>query len=405
MPKEVMLRDCKWTAGPPKSPQNITNKGVWGTLWRGIENDIGAILGQHQDHQKGHKIESVKGPQSKQKPNIRDACWVFDDTKRPRQRGPKIPQKWVYRGEVSQGGVGQNAVALQLVSQLQLRVKRYSGPLSSTIAEMGHTLFWLDLLPWEWPLVLTCLCALKHATSAGTHASWPLEGSLKLFGPEMPTIRKASCPQFSTRDSGAGNGCANFMGAYFWVLSAGRPARPKNSPFGKGGGGCLGFLGRGGWKCQFFKWAWGLIRDYVWRKSLGAGLYYEVPAGQHPRDTALPEAPQGHLLLGGLLWVLPKKQPNLQRHTGNTPSHETNTYKQFARTCFLYSCGCEYRRGMYSHRHEFPQEIGKHLEHYSSKICSCIRASANTGPACIRAKSITQYFSCMYWFCHFCAGG
>ena len=32
------------------------------------------FLDQHQDHQKGHKNESVKGGKSKQKPNIWDAC-------------------------------------------------------------------------------------------------------------------------------------------------------------------------------------------------------------------------------------------------------------------------------------------------------------------------------------------
>ena len=39
----------------------------------------------------------------------------------------------------------------------------------------------------------------------------------------------------------------------------------------------------------------------------------------------------------------------------------------------------------------------------SSKIFSCIRTSANTGPTCIRAKiNSSRIFSCMY---RFCAGG
>ena len=53
---------------------------------------------------------------------------------------------------------------------------------------------------------------------------------------------------------------------------------------------------------------------------------------------------------------------------------------------FLHSHGCEYRRGMYSHRDEFPQESGEYVENDPSKSFSCIRASVNTGPACIRAK-------------------
>ena len=47
----------------------------------------------------------------------------------PDKGGPRYHKNGFYRGEVSQGGVGQNAVAVQLVSQLQLRVKRYGGPL------------------------------------------------------------------------------------------------------------------------------------------------------------------------------------------------------------------------------------------------------------------------------------
>ena len=36
----------------------------------------------------------------------------------------------------------------------------------------------------------------------------------------------------------------------------------------------------------------------------------------------------------------------------------------------------------------------------SSKIFSCICASANTGPTCIRANiNFPRFFSCMYWFC------
>ena len=57
---------------------------------------------------------------------------------------------------------------------------------------------------------------------------------------------------------------------------------------------------------------------------------------------------------------------------------------------------------MYLHRHELPK-YGRYEENCSSKIFSCIRASANTGPTCIGAKiNSPRIFSCMYWFC---AGG
>ena len=47
---------------------------------------------------------------------------------------------------------------------------------------------------------------------------------------------------------------------------------------------------------------------------------------------------------------------------------------------------------MYSHRIEFPHESSYSAENDPSKIFSCIRASANTGPACIRAKIIPPEF-------------
>ena len=42
---------------------------------------------------------------------------------------------------------------------------------------------------------------------------------------------------------------------------------------------------------------------------------------------------------------------------------------------------------MYSHRNEFPQELWLRCRRNPSKIFSFIRASANTGPACLRAKN------------------
>ena len=54
----------------------------------------------------------------------------------------------------------------------------------------------------------------------------------------------------SARNSGVGNGCANFMGAWhFLVVSAGKPPCPYNSSFE---GGCWGFLRRGVWEVPIF---------------------------------------------------------------------------------------------------------------------------------------------------------
>ena len=58
--------------------------------------------------------------------------------------------------------------------------------------------------------------------------------------------------KFSARNSGAGNGYANFMGAWhFLVLSAGKPHAHKILRFRGGEGGCQGFL-EGGGKRQFY---------------------------------------------------------------------------------------------------------------------------------------------------------
>ena len=49
------------------------------------------------------------------------------------------------------------------------------------------------------------------------------------------------------------------------------------------------------------------------------------------------------------------------------------------------------------------QSANTYFKNNSSKIFSCIRTSANTGPTCIRAKiNSSRIFSCMY---RFCAGG
>ena len=62
--------------------------------------------------------------------------------------------------------------------------------------------------------------------------------------------KKRDVHNISARNSGAGNGCADFMAAWhFLVLSAGKPHAHKIPPFR---GGVLGFFRRGGWKCQFY---------------------------------------------------------------------------------------------------------------------------------------------------------
>ena len=64
--------------------------------------------------------------------------------------------------------------------------------------------------------------------------------------------------------------------------------------------------------------------------------------------------------------------------------------------------------GMCEHRHYINtegkgQSANTYFKSNSSKIFSCIRTHANTGPTCIHAKfHSSRIFSCMY---RFCAGG
>ena len=62
---------------------------------------------------------------------------------------------------------------------------------------------------------------------------------------------------------------------------------------------------------------------------------------------------------------------------------------------------CEYRH--YINTEGRGQSANTYFKNNSSKIFSCIRTHANTGPTCIRAKiNSSRFFSCMY---RFCAGG
>ena len=62
---------------------------------------------------------------------------------------------------------------------------------------------------------------------------------------------------------------------------------------------------------------------------------------------------------------------------------------------------CEYRH--YINTEGRGQSANTYFKNNSSKIFSCIRTHANTGPTCIRAKiNSSRIFSCMY---RFCAGG
>ena len=64
------------------------------------------------------------------------------------------------------------------------------------------------------------------------------------------TQKKRGVHKISARNSGTGNGCANFMGAWhFLVLSAGKPPHAHKIPPSRGG--CRSFLEGGGGSANF----------------------------------------------------------------------------------------------------------------------------------------------------------
>ena len=73
--------------------------------------------------------------------------------------------------------------------------------------------------------------------------------------------KKPHVCNFSARNSGAGNGCANFMGAWhFLALSAGKPPMPIKVLVLGGGGFWNFFLKRGGESAKFIFMGVGIFR-------------------------------------------------------------------------------------------------------------------------------------------------
>ena len=86
-----------------------------------------------------------------------------------------------------------------------------------------------------------------------------------LFVCTTPYQKKSDVHKISARNSGAGNGCANFMGAWrFWALSAGKPHAHKISPFR--GGGVVGFLEGGGGSADFIFMGVGIFPTLVQKR-------------------------------------------------------------------------------------------------------------------------------------------
>ena len=97
---------------------------------------------------------------------------------------------------------------------------------------------------------------------------------------------ESSCSyNFFARNSGAGNGCANFMGAWKkCVLSAGKPHAHKSPRFRKGGGILVFFWGgrAGSADFIFMGASWEPARPL--QRSLGQKSLENVSRGLRPRD-------------------------------------------------------------------------------------------------------------------------
>ena len=102
-----------------------------------------------------------------------------------------------------------------------------------------QTIFFVMLLP----LACSCLEANKPRNLL-CKAIFPI------FCNFYKLQKRRGVHKISARNSAPGNGCANFMGAWhFLVLSAGKPPCPQNSPFRggfwvflEGGGGSANFI-------------------------------------------------------------------------------------------------------------------------------------------------------------------
>ena len=99
---------------------------------------------------------------------------------------------------------------------------------------------------------------------------------MRFFVKNSLNQKKRDVHKISARNSGAGNGCANFMDAWhFWVLSAGKnPHAHKIPPFR---GGSWFFWKGGGWKCRFYFYGRGDFSDSKMLRDIEAGNRASCP--------------------------------------------------------------------------------------------------------------------------------
>ena len=95
------------------------------------------------------------------------------------------------------------------------------------------------------------------------------------WGP-LGNQNKRDVHKISARNSGAGNGCADFMGAWhFWVLSAGKAPMPIRFLLLGRGHGCF-WKGGGVEVPILFLWAWGFFRNKEPNNSICARIAVRI---------------------------------------------------------------------------------------------------------------------------------
>ena len=92
-----------------------------------------------------------------------------------------------------------------------------------------------------------------------------------------------------------------------------------------------------------------------------------------------------------------KLEKLLPNFAGSSPpiSPKTSPTSLWKSLVLMYSLGCEYSHDMYS-------RLGWYAENDSSKLSSCIRASANTGPACILKTRLGSWKPVLGFVCSGC---
>ena len=151
----------------------------------------------------------------KKRPNIIQ-CQYWEELRSPYERAKLQPN------------TGYNSCTLRSNFIIKLSIVWRKAPVAFPDSSSVMDKFLSAMEDGQWPMACLHISAsCKNFLQFSSHdgplcASTPLALNLKLLHQKKRGVHK-----IGARNSGAGNGCANFMGAWhFSVLSAGKPPMP-----------------------------------------------------------------------------------------------------------------------------------------------------------------------------------